>query len=232
MNPLAIFGEVRTQAKSIKERYEKVQENPERFQSLKSDLDRLVSDIAKVERLFRAFPNALPEAIVDLFNRTLEHVQSNFIGENANMPTRLQKGFGGSSSSCCISLSEVKITTRQVTRAKDLSREMDAVQKKIETASNQLQPLVTVMSNALEAKETRALVGSKIDGMQSTLYELVENVMPELAEMLSTLCDMVENAQEVYTPVINAPRPSPKVRLDFGNESTPEGLLKKVCFVL
>ncbi len=52
-------------------------------------------------------------------------------------------------------------------------------------------------------------MAAKIDGVQSTLY------------------GMIENAQEVYIPANNTPAPSHTVRLDFGNASTPEGLLKK-----
>ncbi len=103
MNPLAIFGEVRTQLKSIKERYEKYQEGQGRFQSLQGGLDRLISDISEVEGLLRAFPSAFPEAIVPLFNGTLEYVHSNFKDENATMPTRLENAFVESSSSYCSS---------------------------------------------------------------------------------------------------------------------------------
>ncbi len=44
---------------------------------------------------------------------------------------------------------------------------------------------------------------------------------------MSKLGDVVDNAQEVYSPAISAPAPSHTDLLDFGNASTAEGLLKK-----
>ncbi len=79
------------------------------------------------------------------------------------------------------------------------------------------------MPRAQEVDENQTILTFKMDGMQSK----IDGVQSKIDEMQSALCDMVENAQEVYVPAVNAPAPSHTVRLDFGNASTPEGLLKK-----
>ncbi len=70
----------------------------------------------------------------------------------------------------------------------------------------------------MKAEENRAFVGSKMDGMQSALENLpnVQQVDENQAILTSkvdgvqsTLYGMVENAKEVYSPVIKRPCSQP-----------------------
>ncbi len=144
-------------------------------------------------------------------------------------------------------------------RANEFSDELKALQSNIDSSIILLHHLIGVLSNGVKAEENKTFVASKIDGVQTTVEESRTIVTSKINEVQSTvgnlpsaqqvdenrtiitskidgvqsaLCDMVENAQEVYTPVINAPAPSHTVRLDFGNASTPEGLLKKSVLVV
>ncbi len=75
-----------------------------------------------------------------------------------------------------------------------LTSKMDGVQSKVD----RVQWALSNLPSAQQVGENKAMIAAKIDGVQSTL------------------CDMVENAQEVYSPVVSAPAPSHTVDWTLG----------------
>ncbi len=216
---LSRIGEAQKHATSVKNRISKFRKNPGLFQVLSDSVDRLGERIKDVENIVKKYPGALPGDISGLFNGTFLNVCSTLEGAKSTMDKSLSRVFGPGASS---RMRNKRLKGSQVMRANEFNDELKALKSNIDNSISLLHGLFGVLSNCVKAEENRAFVALKIDEVQMTVDENRTMLLSIMA-----LRDMVDNAKEVYSPVINAPAPGHTVRLDFGNASTPEGLLKK-----
>ncbi len=147
----AVVGEARTLAKSVVERIETVLEGREDCEGLSASLKHLADNLGGVEKLKENFPDALPECVTDLFDRTLNRVRESLSDADA-VEKDIARVFAESSSF----FDKVKAKSQRVLRAKKLKSKMKSTEAKIKEASNELLHLTTQLTNAITITDISA----------------------------------------------------------------------------
>ncbi len=201
---LAVIAEARTLGNSIQNRLANYRAGPETFRALSISVDRLAKHIASVESRLSSSPDAVPTGISEVFRDTLSEVRDILKYADQTMEKSFSKAFSASGSSA---MGKLKSRARRTFRATSLRSKMDALNTQMETASNKLLHLISVLSSALKVEE---VLVPKIDNLS-----------------------LVSPTEDVFLPSTNTPALTDAVKLDFdakdleGNRCTPEGILKQ-----
>ncbi len=145
----AVVGEARSTANSVAGRIENILQGRKAFEGLSASLNQSADNLNGVDTLKGDFPDALPESVAALFDRTLNHVRENLSDADA-VEKDISKAFAGSSSFVGV----LKAKGRRVFRANALMSRINATETKINQASNQLPHLTTLLTTAVKV-ETR-----------------------------------------------------------------------------